>query len=832
MFPVFTSESVTRGHPDKVADQISDTILDVCLAKDPMARVAAETLVKGNNVYVAGEVTVAGVTQADFEKAIRETLASIGYSDPRTGFDAKTCRIIFDLTQQSPDIDKGVNKEQGAGDQGMMFGYATDATPNMMPLPIFLANGLVRQLTEIREKRVLPYLWPDAKSQVSMDFRDGKPVITHIVLSTHHQEGISLEQLNADVIEHVIVPVCEEYMTPETKVFVNPAGLWHVGGPVADSGLTGRKIMVDTYGSWVSHGGGAFCIAGNARVNTALGMRKIADCAPVAGALVKTDVHPMHAGVWYDNGVKETVLLTTTDGYSLEATPEHRIRVLDAEGNYAWREIRDLKPTDYIPIQAKNRLFGDGALGPFTYSYKEGTAEGRKKKYVYPERLTDDYAYLLGLLVGDGDCTDDWCVKICVCEEEQRENVQGLFQRLFGERGKLYGHWAYIGGVELRAYLEFLCLSKVMSFDKEVPEAIWNGTKTNVAAFLRGLFDTDGCVRIDGRNRTTPRIHLATTSKKLAEEVQLLLLSFGSVSALRRTEAAGKVARIRGRTLTSRRALYSVTLKGTESVRRFRKEVGFGLPRKAKVLDQVDLRSKGNRLTVPNQRMRIVRLFKRLPLEEQKKDAARMGRFVRRCAGRATKEATYGKLGTFLEAYEGLLKEDPEFQYLKELYYMGHYFTRAANMLPSFAHTYDLNIPLTHTFTANGFVVHNSGKDPTKVDRSAAYAARWVAKHVVAAGLAKDCLVQISYAIGKAEPLSLLVHTHHTGAVPNQVIEQAVRKVFDLRPAKIIEQLQLRRPIYRETAYNGHFGRAGNGFTWERIDEERVRALRAAAGLN
>src|SRR3989338_2994561 len=258
MFPVFTSESVTRGHPDKVADQISDTILDVCLAKDPMARVAAETLVKGNNVYVAGEVTVAGVTQADFEKAIRETLASIGYSDPRTGFDAKTCRIIFDLTQQSPDIDKGVNKEQGAGDQGMMFGYATDATPNMMPLPIFLANGLVRQLTELREKKVLPYLRPDGKTQVSLDFRGGKPTITHVVVSTHHSDDVTQEQIQADIIEHVIQPVCGDYLTPQTVYHINPSGRFVVGGPVADSGLTGRKIMVDTYGSWISHGGGAF----------------------------------------------------------------------------------------------------------------------------------------------------------------------------------------------------------------------------------------------------------------------------------------------------------------------------------------------------------------------------------------------------------------------------------------------------------------------------------------------------------------------------------------------------------------------------------------------
>ena len=268
---LFTSESVTEGHPDKMADQISDSILDAIIAQDPQGRVACETLVTTGQVHVVGEIST--TCYVDIPKIIRSTVEEIGYTDAAYGFDCKTCGILVSLDEQSPDIAQGVNQALearegkldeadavGAGDQGMMFGYATNETPEFMPLPIALAQRLARRLTEVRKNGTLGYLRPDGKTQVTIVYEDGKPVaVDTIVISTQHDEDVTLEQIRKDLIEHVIKPVVPaDLLKEETRIFVNPTGKFVIGGPQGDSGLTGRKIIVDTYGGWARHGGGAF----------------------------------------------------------------------------------------------------------------------------------------------------------------------------------------------------------------------------------------------------------------------------------------------------------------------------------------------------------------------------------------------------------------------------------------------------------------------------------------------------------------------------------------------------------------------------------------------
>ncbi len=315
---LFTSESVSEGHPDKVADQISDAVLDAILAKDKHARVAAETLVKDNLVVLAGEITTRA--EVDYDAVARATIKRIGYNDAALGFDAASCKVQIAYGRQSPNIAQGVDEgkgldlEQGAGDQGLMFGYACDETPQLMPLPIFLSHRLVERQSEVRRDGRLPWLRPDAKSQVTIKYSNGKPdSIDTVVLSTQHAPGIKHVELKEAVIEQIIKPVLPKHLIKgKINFLVNPTGEFEIGGPKGDCGLTGRKIIVDTYGGSAPHGGGAFSGKDPSKVDrsAAYAARYVAKNIVAAGLATKCLVQ-----VSYAIGVAQpTSIMVTTEG--------------------------------------------------------------------------------------------------------------------------------------------------------------------------------------------------------------------------------------------------------------------------------------------------------------------------------------------------------------------------------------------------------------------------------------------------------------------------------------------------------------------------------------
>lgn len=706
----FTSESVSEGHPDKVADQISDSILDAFLAEDSESHVAVETLVTTGQVVVAGEVR--SKAYVDIPSVVRETIASIGYTKPEYGFEANSCGVLTAIHEQSPDINQGVSRgderKQGAGDQGIVFGFATNETETCMPVTHYLATLIVESLAEIRKEGfAMHYLRPDAKSQVTVEYsHDGMPLrIDTIVVSTQHDEFGSEKEMRErieDDVVNILIPYVKNQIRDENvlrlfndkiKYHVNPTGKFVIGGPAGDTGLTGRKIIVDTYGGMACHGGGAFCVDGDTEYLSPDGWKKISEYN--GGKVAQWDngeltfVDPL---IYHKHKAEKMYHLTTKHFLDMVLSENHNVVFETSKGNIIKKRVKDI---------VDNYEIANGNAGFIPISFKYAGGEGID--------MTDDEIRLQVAFCADGTLKGH-SPYMNLKKFYKKERIIDLLELTCTE----YDYSEYEDG-----YMRVRFEPKIKS--KSLVECFKGASLHQLKVIAGELKEWDGdCDNV-----------YRTTVKEDADFAQFVFMaSSGKYASIRYDDRIGE--------------------KYGDEEQYIRKSVCYE---------------------------------------------------VRQCDCKTTNIRRTGRHNT-------------------------HHVT-VEDFTPSDGMMYCFTVPSTMLVLRRNdrvFVTGNSGKDPSKVDRSAAYAARYVAKNLVANGLCEQCEIQIGYAIGIAEPVSVYVNDFGTSSGEVEDLSDFVIEHFDLSPYGIDRMLGgLRKPIYLSTAAYGHFGRTSftkdglTYFPWERV---------------
>lgn len=696
---IFTSESVSEGHPDKVCDQISDAILDACLAQDPNSRVACECFAGKGFLVISGEITTKAVV--NYDEIARNTIRRIGYVDPELGFSADTVAIMVMINKQSPDIALRTGDDiGGAGDQGIMFGYACNETKELMPATLAFSNNIVKRLAELRKVEgsyASKVLRPDAKSQVSIEYDEEGKVkrIDTIVVSTQHSPDYSQEEIY-DFVKNVVINDCipKRLIDENTKFFINPSGRFVIGGPMGDTGLTGRKIIVDTYGGRAAHGGGCFCVDGDTEFLTPKGWKKIKDYEPM------DKVGQWNCGFLEFVNPYAYINTESKDMYHLESqsldmvlSGNHDVVLETSKGNIIKKQLKTfIEKCD------------DGS-----YVTKNGSTGSVPCKFVFnPETridLTDDQIRLQVAFCADGTIINGAYNRIRVVKDYKIDRLISLLEKT----GTIY-----------RVSDDSEGEAKIFWFD---PPII---SKSLVECFSKASFKqmvviANELVRWDGDRECIFR----TTIKEDADFAQFIMMASSYKNASIRVD--DRIGETYGK-----------------DDKYIRKSICYEVRRK--ISGETSIRTGSRSAT-------------QVKIKQFKSEDGRMYCFT---------------------VPSGML------------------LLRRNNKV---------------------FVTGNSGKDSTKVDRSAAYMARYLAKNVVAAGLAEQCEIELAYAIGKVEPVSVYVDTYGTGRVADNDIAEFIKNNFDLSPSGMIKFLDLRKPQFEQLAAYGHMGREELGVKWEDTSE-------------
>lgn len=771
---VYSNEIVFRGHPDKVCDQIADALLDAYMKDDKNTRAGIECTGGKGVIFVTGEVT--SKSNVDVSAVVHRVLRDVGYSD--------NFEVINNLGVQSPDIAQGVDIG-GAGDQGMMFGYACNETEKHVPKAMAILQELSRVYDVLRKDYPNDF-YADGKAQITGYYDDDFRLVKIKTFTISYQNSEKNREFTDEKIRYYAESICKNYNVEVEEFLINPTGKFLIGGFDGDAGVVGRKIVVDSYQSFAPVGGGAFCLPIDSIVSTNNGEKLLKD--------VKIGDRINRNGCFYPVvnkylvGEKKVYELKTSRGYSINTAETHLFKVLASNGKYYFKKAKNIVKSDYLVLD-KHYSFGN-------YNISE--------------------SYFIGYVLGDGWLNkhdNGIAVKVPVFDRGSR--IYSEFKNLGGkvyqdinkaEERDVVMDTLYICNKEFREYIENIGLSSCGALNKNIPSIYYNANKESTVELLRGLFDSDGSVsKRKGRNDEYLHIIFSSASKGLIESVQYLLLKLGILSNITLVNE-GKKSNIKGREINSS-GEYLLEIVGRNSILLFLKEVGFCLDRKKDICNLYKIPTTDT-VIVPNC-ISVLNKYYKKSLEFRKYLRENHLDSLRKTITLSGRESNRGKNLTTYNI-EKILEFDLIDPIIREFLVdkLNHFYVPFKSLsLKGSVEMMDIEVDFIHEYIANGFVVHNSGKDPTKVDRSGAYKARQLAIRALKQFGLKWCSVQLSYAIGKAEPLAIYIDSD------KGFIEPDAEWYSECTPRNMIEELKLKEISYEKTARFGHFG---FDFNWEK----------------